>query len=103
MRLIMLSSPPVLGQSPSLSMALPTANTKDMVKLDGDLVLGGLFPLHDAGDEKTLCGAIKEEKGIQRMEAMLFAVDQINRDHKLLTNLTLGTSLLEKQICDIFN
>lgn len=63
---------------------------KEFIKLDGDLILGGLFPMHDSGDEMSLCGAIKEEKGIQRLEAMLYAIDMINADYTLLPNITLG-------------
>ena len=65
-----------------------------VVKLDGDLIFGGLFPMHDSGDEQSLCGAIKEEKGIQRLEAMLYAIDMINADHTLLPNISIGKSLL---------
>jgi hypothetical protein len=63
------------------------------VKLDGDLIFGGLFPMHDSGDEMSLCGAIKEEKGIQRLEAMLYAIDMINADYTLLPNVTIGKSI----------
>ena len=62
------------------------------IKLDGDLIFGGLFPMHDSGDEMSLCGAIKEEKGIQRLEAMLFAIDMINADYSLLPNISIGES-----------
>lgn len=46
--------------------------------------------MHDSGDEQSLCGAIKEEKGIQRLEAMLYAIDMINADHNLLPNVSIG-------------
>ena len=49
------------------------AGSKDkekMVKMDGDLIFGGMFPMHERGGD-TPCGTIKEEKGIQRLEAML--------------------------------
>lgn len=67
-----------------------SSSKQEMVKFHGDINIGGLFPMHDSGDEQHLCGSIKEGKGIQRMEAMLFAVDMINGDDKLLPNLTLG-------------
>ncbi|XP_013778093.1 metabotropic glutamate receptor 8-like [Limulus polyphemus] len=66
------------------------------LRLDGDLVLGGLFPMHEAlGGNNRPCGSIKEEKGIQRLEAMLYALDNINRDAHLLPNITLGTFILD--------
>ena len=54
-----------------------------------DFVLGGLFPIHsDEGGGR--CGAVREERGLERMEAMLFAIDTINNDPTLLHGLTLG-------------
>ncbi|XP_054163872.1 metabotropic glutamate receptor 8-like [Oppia nitens] len=73
-----------------------------VIKLDGDLIFGGLFPMHDSGDEMSLCGAIKEEKGIQRLEAMLYAIDMINADHTLLPNLTIGGHILDTCSRDTF-
>ena len=65
------------------------------IRLDGDIILGGLFPMHEKGRGGEMCGAVKEEKGIQRVEAMLYAVDKINRDPRLLPNLTLGVHILD--------
>lgn len=48
------------------------------------------------------CGAIKEEKGIQRLEAMLYAIDQINKDDKLLPNITLGTVVIDSCSSDTY-
>lgn len=54
-----------------------------------DFVLGGLFPIHsDKGGGR--CGAVREERGLERMEAMLFAIDIINSDPTLLKGLTIG-------------
>ncbi|EFX87236.1 glutamate receptor, metabotropic [Daphnia pulex] len=41
------------------------------------------------------CGAIKEEKGIQRLEAMLYALDLINDDPHILPNITIGAVILD--------
>lgn len=41
------------------------------------------------------CGAVKEEKGVQRLEAMLYALDEINGDLELLPNTTLGALILD--------
>lgn len=65
------------------------------IKLPGDIIIGGLFPMHDSGNETHHCGAIKEGKGIQRMEAMLFALDRINSDPNILPNLTLGELIVK--------
>ena len=51
-----------------------------------DFVLGGLFPVHSGSDCKTL----RQQRGLERLEAMLFAIDRINNDTNLLPNLTIG-------------
>ncbi|XP_054480369.1 glutamate receptor, metabotropic 8a [Anoplopoma fimbria] len=65
------------------------------IRLDGDIILGGLFPVHSRGDRGTPCGELKKEKGIHRLEAMMFAIDLINKDTELLPNITLGARILD--------
>uniref|UniRef100_A0A3P8VRL2 Glutamate metabotropic receptor 8 n=1 Tax=Cynoglossus semilaevis TaxID=244447 RepID=A0A3P8VRL2_CYNSE len=65
------------------------------IRLDGDIILGGLFPIHSRGDRGTPCGELKKEKGIHRLEAMMFAIDLINKDPELLPNITLGARILD--------
>ena len=54
--------------------------------VDKDFVFGGLFPVH----EGTGCVSLRTERGLERLEAMLFAIDKINNDANLLPNLTVG-------------
>lgn len=72
-----------------------------MVDIQGDVIFGGMFPMHERGTE-TPCGSIKEEKGIQRMEAMLYALDMINNDTVLLPNITLGALILDTCSTDTY-
>ncbi|KAG5838879.1 hypothetical protein ANANG_G00228340 [Anguilla anguilla] len=65
------------------------------IKIEGDITLGGLFPVHSRGPPGVPCGEIKKEKGIHRMEAMLYALDQINSDPEVLPNITLGARILD--------
>ncbi|XP_061641210.1 metabotropic glutamate receptor 4-like isoform X4 [Phyllopteryx taeniolatus] len=65
------------------------------IRIDGDISLGGLFPVHARGHEGKPCGELKKEKGIHRLEAMLFALDRINNDNNLLPNITLGARILD--------
>lgn len=65
------------------------------IRLDGDIILGGLFPVHARGEQGVPCGELKKEKGIHRLEAMLFAIDLINKDPDLLPNMTLGARILD--------
>uniref|UniRef100_A0A8C2JBJ7 Glutamate receptor, metabotropic 6a n=1 Tax=Cyprinus carpio TaxID=7962 RepID=A0A8C2JBJ7_CYPCA len=65
------------------------------IKIPGDITLGGLFPVHARGHAGVPCGEIKKEKGIHRLEAMMYALDQINSDPELLPNITLGARILD--------
>uniref|UniRef100_A0A8D0GLV5 Receptor ligand binding region domain-containing protein n=1 Tax=Sphenodon punctatus TaxID=8508 RepID=A0A8D0GLV5_SPHPU len=65
------------------------------IRIEGDITLGGLFPVHAKGPTGVPCGDIKKENGIHRLEAMLYALDQINSDPDLLPNVTLGARILD--------
>ena len=47
------------------------------------------------GTNNTRCGRINKDRGIQRLEAMLFAIDKINSDPNLLENIKLGALILD--------
>lgn len=49
-----------------------------------------------------ICGTIKGEKGIQRAEAMLYALDRINQDTTLLPGITLGCHILDTCLRDTY-
>ena len=56
-----------------------------------DFILGGLFPIHAATDVGGgTCGLARLERGLERMEAMLFTLDMINNDSTILPGLILG-------------
>ncbi|KAI2659059.1 Metabotropic glutamate receptor 3 [Labeo rohita] len=73
----------------------PLAGSKREIIMDGDLVIGGLFPVHEKGEGTEDCGKINEERGIQRLEAMLLALDEINQDNRILPGLKLGAHILD--------
>lgn len=68
--------------------------SSSLIKIPGDIILGGLFPVHVKG-ERTPCGSAIYNRGIQRLEAMLFAIDKINNESKLLPGITLGASVVD--------
>ena len=77
------------------SIPRPPVAAKREIILDGDLVIGGLFPVHEKGNRTEDCGKINEERGIQRLEAMLLALDEINSNARILPGLKLGAHILD--------
>uniref|UniRef100_S4RS52 Receptor ligand binding region domain-containing protein n=1 Tax=Petromyzon marinus TaxID=7757 RepID=S4RS52_PETMA len=66
------------------------------IRIEGNVSIGGLFPVHARGPGGlSPCGDIKKEKGVQRLEAMLYALDRINADPEILPNVTLGARVLD--------
>ena len=49
-------------------------------------MFGGLFLVYSGID----CKMLRQQRGLERLEAMLFAIDRINNDTSLLPNLTIG-------------
>ncbi|CAG11839.1 unnamed protein product, partial [Tetraodon nigroviridis] len=91
--LLFLSS--ALKSSDASKPKLPGHTHLNSIRIDGDISLGGLFPVHARGHDGKPCGELKKEKGIHRLEAMLFALDRINNDNNLLPNITLGARILD--------
>ncbi|CAL7940399.1 unnamed protein product [Xylocopa violacea] len=81
-----------LHQLSSVSQS-KTHSEREAVLIPGDIVLGGLFPVHEKGGAS--CGPSVYNRGVQRLEAMLFAVDQINKERKILPGITLGVHILD--------
>lgn len=78
-----------------LTLSQDVSYAPHSIRIEGDLTLGGLFPVHARGLLGEPCGDIKKENGIHRLEAMLYALDQINSDDELLPNITLGARILD--------
>lgn len=77
---------------------------RKLLRINGDIILGGIFPMHEqiSGRSDSPCGAVKEEKGMQRLEAMLYAMDDINNDPDLLPNVTLGALIIDSCSSDTY-
>ncbi|GMT07734.1 hypothetical protein PENTCL1PPCAC_29908, partial [Pristionchus entomophagus] len=72
------------------------------IRIDGDIILGGVFPVHSKdqntnnnNNDKEKCGDIAETRGVHRVEAMLYAIDKINNDSNLLRGMKLGALILD--------
>ena len=57
---------------------------------DADMVFGGLFPIRSVMAGTIQCGDIRPERSVERMEAMLYALDSINNSTDLLPGLKIG-------------
>ena len=81
------------------TLTIPPGNSsaKSVISADvaGDLILGGLFPVHSKAEGDSPCGKINRARGIQRLEAMLYTIDEINNDPRVLTNITLGARVFD--------
>uniref|UniRef100_A0AAX7SRB7 Metabotropic glutamate receptor 5 n=1 Tax=Astatotilapia calliptera TaxID=8154 RepID=A0AAX7SRB7_ASTCA len=65
--------------------------------MPGDIIIGALFSVHhqppaDKVHERK-CGAVREQYGIQRVEAMMHTLDRINADPHILPNISLGCEI----------
>lgn len=58
--------------------------------------------MYEKGKSGKSCGMIKKEKGIQRLEVMLFVVDRINVDDLLLFGVSLGVYILDMCSFDMY-
>ena len=65
---------------------------------DGDVILGGLFRVHLRGDSENQCGKL-DVRGLNRVFAMIFAIEKVNNDSNLLPNTSLGYDI--RDYCEI--
>lgn len=65
--------------------------------IEGDLVIGGLMMVHERSDNMT-CGPVMPQGGVQALETMLYTLDYINNELKLIPGVTLGAHILDD--CD---
>lgn len=73
------------------------ASRHTVASLPGQLVLGVLVPVHERPSltqaQTRTCGPVREQYGIQRVEAALKTIDYINSNSKILPNITLGLEI----------
>ena len=59
-------------------------------------MIGGLFPVHKKNTNPLVsCGDIQGDRGVQRLEAMLFALDKVNKDQNILQGVKLGANIMD--------
>lgn len=84
----------------SLEARVDSSEVRLVAKIDGNLTIGVLLPIHyppnniDIIDNQEIkCLDVREEYGIQRVEAVFYAIDRINGNNTLLPGLTLGVEI----------
>uniref|UniRef100_A0A8B9GEY1 Metabotropic glutamate receptor 1 n=1 Tax=Amazona collaria TaxID=241587 RepID=A0A8B9GEY1_9PSIT len=88
----------VLPRSVGRKVLLSAASSqRSVARMDGDVIIGALFSVHHQPPAEKVperkCGEIREQYGIQRVEAMFHTLDKINADPVLLPNITLGSEI----------
>ncbi|XP_061327457.1 metabotropic glutamate receptor 1 isoform X1 [Pezoporus flaviventris] len=88
----------VLPRSVERKVLLSAASSqRSVARMDGDVIIGALFSVHHQPPAEKVperkCGEIREQYGIQRVEAMFHTLDKINADPVLLPNITLGSEI----------
>ncbi|XP_002665785.3 metabotropic glutamate receptor 1 isoform X1 [Danio rerio] len=77
--------------------AVQRAAARSVARMDGDVIIGALFSVHHQPSAERVadrkCGDVREQYGIQRVEAMFHTLDRINADQNLLPNITLGCEI----------
>ncbi|XP_037099986.1 metabotropic glutamate receptor 1 isoform X1 [Syngnathus acus] len=77
--------------------AVPRGVSRSVARMDGDVIIGALFSVHHQPSAEKVaerkCGDVREQYGIQRVEAMFHTLDRINADHQLLPNISLGCEI----------
>ncbi|XP_069091252.1 metabotropic glutamate receptor 1 [Pleurodeles waltl] len=73
------------------------SSPRSVARMDGDVIIGALFSVHHQPTAEKVperkCGEVREQYGIQRVEAMFHTLDTINADPSLLPNISLGTEI----------
>nr|DBA26855.1 TPA: hypothetical protein GDO54_011061 [Pyxicephalus adspersus] len=79
------------------TMRIAASSPRSVARMDGDIIIGALFSVHHQPPAEKVperkCGEIREQYGIQRVEAMFYTLDRINMNQTLLPNITLGTEI----------
>ncbi|XP_046688347.1 metabotropic glutamate receptor 8-like [Homalodisca vitripennis] len=76
----------------------PHCLARPYLNVSGEIMLGGLFPVHANGKGVTECGGVQVEDGMLMLEAMLFIVNEINERTDLLPDIKLG--VIAYDTCD---
>lgn len=87
----------------SINLIAGFGNKRKKIIQHGDLMIGVLLPVHEQPSyddsvkiSKSKCGLIRDQYGIQRVEALLFMLDKINNELNLLPGIKLGVEIRDE-------
>lgn len=82
------------------------AYNRKKIVIQGDLMIGALLPVHEQpsyketeqASSRRVCGVIRDQYGVQRVEALMYMLDQINNKNitKLLPGVNLGLEIRDE-------
>lgn len=127
MGVILGADPSWLGLRARAGVSAQNNERRVLAHIPGDIIIGALFSVHHQppADKVTSaglhaspvslasvgnpglslnqvherkCGAVREQYGIQRVEAMMHTLDRINADPTILPNITLGCEIRSEPI-----
>lgn len=125
MSVILGSDPGWLGLRERAGVSAQNNERRVLAHIPGDIIIGALFSVHHQPPADKVvaaclhtapvsviginnpdspfyqvherkCGAVREQYGIQRVEAMMHTLDRINADPMILPNITLGCEIRSK-------
>ena len=88
-----------------LIQTVSTMNVRrQKIVVPGDLMIGALIPVHEQPsytentNPKQRCGKIRDQYGVQRVEALLYLLDKLNNKNvtKILPGITLGIDIRDE-------
>lgn len=125
MGVILGADPSWFGLRERARVSAQNSERRVLAHIPGDIIIGALFSVHHQppADKVAVmwlhaspvsvvsmgnpdssfnqvherkCGAVREQYGIQRVEAMMHTLDRINADPTILPNITLGCEIRSK-------
>ena len=83
----------------TLSLSIISHQTGDKAKAfqAGDVMLGGLFPVHSycQNSSQGHCGDLRSQDIVYFTQAMIYAIDQANNNSNILPGISLGFEILD--------
>ncbi|ELU07927.1 hypothetical protein CAPTEDRAFT_209901 [Capitella teleta] len=78
---------------PCMQCQYLSQNGGDITFQSGDIVIGGIFDVHETGDGPFTCGNIKLHQGVQLLEAFIYALETVNKHIGMFSDLLNGVEL----------